>query len=74
MRMRHIFMAALVIGSAPAFAYIGPGVGTGIIATVIGVISAFVLAVAGVVYYPIKRFIKSRKARRSSPDGGPPRS
>lgn len=74
MRMRHLLVAALVVCSTPAFAYIGPGAGAGIIATVIGVISAFVLAIVGIVYYPIKRFIRSRKARRSAPDGGKPRS
>ncbi len=66
MRLRHFLAVALMFGSEPALAYIGPGVGTGIIATVIGVLSALTLAVVGIVYFPIKRLLRSRRAKRSA--------
>ena len=40
---------------ATAAAYIGPGVGAGAIAAVLGVIGSILLAIVAVIYYPIKR-------------------
>ena len=47
--------------SSPVFAYIGPGMGGGIIAGVLGVIGAILLALFGILYYPMKRMLKNRK-------------
>tara|TARA_Y100001935_G_C17010594_1_gene362743 strand:+ start:376 stop:540 length:165 start_codon:yes stop_codon:yes gene_type:complete len=44
--------------------YIGPGMGGGLIAAIIGIISAFFLALWGILYYPIKRAIKKRKENK----------
>ena len=44
--------------SSPIFAYIGPGMGGGVIAGVLGVIGAVLLALFGILYYPIKRMLK----------------
>lgn len=52
---------ALLVISNPAFAYIGPGMGGGLIVAVLGVVGAIVLALIGTVYYPIKRMLKKRK-------------
>jgi len=45
----------------PAYAYIGPGMGGGVIAAVLGVVGAILLALFGILYYPIKRMLKNRK-------------
>ena len=45
----------------PVFAYIGPGMGGGIIAVIFGIIAAFFLGLWGIIYYPIKRAIKKNK-------------
>ena len=42
-------------------AYIGPGMGGGVIAITLGFIAAIFLAVFGILYYPIKRVIKKRR-------------
>ena len=47
--------------SSSVFAYIGPGMGGGVIAGVLGVIGAVLLAIFGILYYPIKRMLKNRK-------------
>ena len=47
--------------SSPVVAYIGPGMGGGVIAAVLGVIGAILLALFGILYYPIKRMLKNRK-------------
>ena len=46
---------------SPLYAYVGPGISRGLIASVLGFIGAFFLALFGILYYPIKRMIKSRK-------------
>ena len=45
------------------FAYIGPGMSGGLIATILGIIGSIFLAIFGILYYPIKRFIKNRKKK-----------
>ena len=45
------------------FAYIGPGMGGGVIAAIFGIIAAFFLGLWGVLYYPIKRSFKNRKKK-----------
>ena len=45
----------------PAYAYLGPGMGGGVIAAVLGVIGAVLLALFGILYYPIKRMLKNTK-------------
>ena len=52
---------ALLIISSPVFAYIGPGMGGGVIAGILGVVGAILLALFGILYYPIKRMLKNRK-------------
>ncbi|MBY8978129.1 hypothetical protein KHP62_20130 [Rhodobacteraceae bacterium NNCM2] len=58
-----LLTAALFCTAAtPAAAYIGPGLGAGAIATVLGVIGAVFLLIAALVYYPVKRLLKRSKA------------
>ena len=42
-------------------AYIGPGMGGGVIAITLGFIGAIFLALFGILYYPLKRVIKKRR-------------
>ena len=46
-----------------ASAYIGPGMGGGIIAATIGVIVAIFAAIFGILWFPIKRFFNKKKKR-----------
>ena len=55
------FIIVLILISSPVFAYIGPGMGGGVIVGILGVIGAFLLALFGILYYPIKRALKNRK-------------
>ena len=45
------------------FAYIGPGMGGGVIAAIFGIIAAFFLGLWGILYYPIKRTLKNKKKK-----------
>ena len=49
--------------AVPAYAYIGPGMGGGIIAVTLGIILAIFIAIFGIIYFPIKRFLKNRNKK-----------
>jgi len=53
----------LCFPSPSAQAYIGPGVGAGLMATVLGVVSSIVLLLVSIIYYPIKRAVKMLKGK-----------
>jgi len=44
-----------------ADAYIGPGMGAGAIATVIGILMSILLALFTILWYPLKRLFKKKK-------------
>lgn len=62
--MKRYIAVLLLATSLPAYAYLGPGIGGGVIATIIGFMAAILLAFLGILYYPIKRFLKNRKKRQ----------
>ena len=62
--MRYLAWAFITIGlcgASVAQAYIGPGVGAGTVAIVLGVLGSFLLAIVGIVWFPIKRWRQKRK-------------
>lgn len=65
-RAAVLFGLAALLAPTPAHAYIGPGLGAGAIAVVLGVLGSILAAILGVVYYPIKRRIKARKKSAQS--------
>lgn len=47
-----------------AQAYIGPGLGLGMAAAVLGLLVAFILLLAGLVWLPVRRFLRQRRQSR----------
>jgi hypothetical protein len=72
MPIRHIaalsfwIAAGVVLPAGTAHAYVGPGLGLGTVAIVLGVILSIVLAVFAVVWYPLKRMLRRLK-RKAGP-------
>lgn len=65
--MQLIILTAIVIFLtciSSAHAYIGPGMGGGLIAATIGVIVAIFAALFGILYFPIKRYVRERKNKK----------
>ena len=60
---------ALVLLATTAHAYVGPGMGAGAIAAVVGAIVSVFVAIFAIVYYPIKRMMKKRKATPPADSG-----
>ena len=63
---KSILILFLLLMSLPSYAYIGPGMGGGVIAAIIGFFAAILLGLWGILYYPIKRALKNRKDKKNS--------
>jgi len=50
-------------------AYVGPGLGLGVIGTILGILVAIIMAIVGVFWYPIKRFFKKDDGSETIEDG-----
>lgn len=66
--MRRFFLpvtmvaaVALLASPDPAWAYVGPGLGAGTLAVVLGLIGSVLVAVFAMLWYPIKRLLRKRK-------------
>lgn len=56
----------------PILAYVGPGAGLGMLASVLAVLVAIVIGILGLVLYPItllRRMIRQRKEEKAVPSG-----
>jgi len=62
--MNKIVSLSLFFVSFPIHAYIGPGMGGGVIAAVIGFFAAIILGLWAILYYPIKRALKKRRLKK----------
>lgn len=60
-RFLIIFISFLPI---TANAYLGPGISVGVIASILGFVAAIFIAIFGIIYYPIKRYLRDRKKRK----------
>ena len=47
-----------------SYAYLGPGIGGGILAATLGVVIAIFAAIIGIIWFPLKRFLKRRKEKK----------
>ena len=63
---KSILFFSLFLISLPSYAYIGPGMGGGVIAAIVGFFAAILLGLWGILYYPIKRALKIRKDKKMS--------
>jgi hypothetical protein len=75
--MKRLAVAVgLLTLATSAEAYVGPGMGLGVIGAVLGFLTAILLAFAGMVWYPVKRMIRARRgtAHADNPDSARPSS
>lgn len=54
--------ALLALMPAMAQAYVGPGMGLGLIASLLGLVAAFAMVLVAVVWFPLKRALRKRRA------------
>ncbi len=66
--MRKVFfLLSSLLLIAPAEGYLGPGLGVGAVGFILGTIASIFLTFVVVVYYPIKRMLKSRWKKATDP-------
>ena len=53
-----VLFCSLMIYPSIAFAYLGPGLGTGMVISILGIVAAILMLIVGVIWYPIKRLFK----------------
>lgn len=59
--MKRALFLGLLIYSGAARAYVGPGAGLGALAITLALVLGLVLLLVGLVWYPLKRLIRSKK-------------
>jgi hypothetical protein len=75
MSMKRLAVALCLFSLATtAEAYVGPGMGLGVFAAVVGFLTAVLLALAGMVWYPVKRMLRNRRAPATDVVAGGPQS
>lgn len=60
----YLALAVLLLSPTLAFAYIGPGLGAGAIAAVLGILGGVALLVVGVLWYPLKRLFQYFRSKK----------
>lgn len=60
-----LIMTWALVAPVSAYAYIGPGVGAGTIAVVLGILASIVMAFFSIIWYPIKRVVKRRRKKEA---------
>lgn len=61
----YLLIGFLILSSSPAVAYIGPGAGLGVVAGVLAFIFGFIFLMIAVIWFPLKRWFKGAKRKRS---------
>ena len=59
--MRYAVLLILLSYSSISAAYVGPGLGLGAIGALLGGALAVLLAIVGLIWYPMKRLLKKNK-------------
>ena len=49
-----------------SYAYLGPGIGGGVVAATIGLIVAIFAAIFGLIWFPVKRLLRKRKQKKEN--------
>ena len=72
--IRICLAAVLIMFQAPAHAYTGPGLGMGLFSVAVGVLGSIFLGILAVIWYPIKRLLRTFRSRIPRPpeDADPP--
>ena len=64
--LTFLLMFLLLATAVPAFAYIGPGAGISVLGSLLGILATIFVAIGPILFWPLRKFLKRRKARRDS--------
>lgn len=61
-----LLISALLVSASPALAYVGPGAGISVLGSLLSILATIVVAIGAIIFWPLRKFLKRRKARRDS--------
>jgi len=61
---------AVLTVALPVAAYVGPGAGLSALGSLLALLAAVIVAIAGFLWYPIKRLLSKRRATAKQVDSG----
>ena len=59
-------MVLLMVTGSPVLAYIGPGAGISVLGSLLGILTTIVVAIGAIIFWPLRKYMKRRKARLES--------
>ena len=65
----NLLTLMLLILTSPAVAYVGPGAGISVLGSLLGILATIFVAIAAIIFWPVRKYIKRRKARLASRAG-----
>lgn len=66
----QILLVFLLVASvSPTLAYIGPGAGISVLGSLLSIFATIFVAIGAVLFWPLRKLMKRRKARRESMTG-----
>ena len=68
MNQRHLLRLCLlcaILLPTSAYAYVGPGLGAGMLATIVGIVAGIGMLALGVIWYPLKKLIRWVRSSKS---------
>ena len=64
--LRILVLFLLTFFASPAFAYVGPGAGISVLGSLLGILATILVAIGAIIFWPVRKFMKRKKARAES--------
>ena len=64
----YFLLIFIILFNSPTYAYLGPGMGGGLIAGILGFLFAIFALIFGILWFPLKRLIKNIKEKKNQLD------
>ena len=61
--LKLLALLPLVLLTNSAVAYVGPGAGISVLGSLLGILATIFVAIGAIIFWPIRKFLKRRKAR-----------
>ena len=62
-------MLLLLVQINTAMAYVGPGAGISVLGSLLSILATIFVAIGAIIFWPLRKYLKRRKARRETPAG-----
>ncbi|WP_207787957.1 hypothetical protein [Candidatus Thiosymbion oneisti] len=65
---KWVLIASLIVYPTVGLTYVGPGLGVGALALILGILGSVLLALFTIFWYPLKRMLQRWKQKRTGED------